>query len=55
MCAVPLGILLFFKVTSPEFIGVLYGNLLGVALMTVAAALYGAAFFLGMRIVEIEV
>ncbi len=55
MCAAPLGILLFFKVTSPEFIGVLYGNLLGVALMTVAAALYGAAFFLGMRIVEIEV
>lgn len=55
MCVVPLGILLFFKVTSPEFIGVLYGNFLGNAIMTLALFLYGAAFFLGMKIMEVEV
>ena len=55
MCVVPLGILMFFKVTSPEFIGRLYGNPLGVIVMTAALVLYGAAFFLGMKIVEIEV
>ena len=55
MCVVPLGILLFFKVTSPEFISVLYGNLLGVVIMTIALFLYGTAFFLGMKIMEVEV
>lgn len=55
MCVVPIGILLFFKVTSPEFIGVLYGNFLGTAIMTAALLLYGAAFFLGMKIMEVEV
>ena len=55
MCAVPLGILLFFKVTSPEFIGKLYGNLPGALFMTMALALYGTAFFLGMKIMEVEV
>lgn len=55
MCIVPLGILLFFKVTSPEFIGILYGNLLGVGIMTSALILYGIAFLLGMKIVEVEV
>lgn len=55
MCAVPLGILLFFRATSPEFIGRLYGNLLGIGIMSAALLLYGAAWFLGMKIVEIEV
>lgn len=55
MCVVPLGILLFFKVTSPEFIGVLYGNLPGTLIMTIALFLYGTAFFLGMKIMEVEV
>lgn len=55
MCVVPLGILLFFRMTSPEFIGKLYGNLLGVIVMTAALFLYSAAFFLGMKLVEIEV
>ena len=55
MCVVPFGILLFFKVTSTDFIGVLYGNFLGAAIMTAALLLYGAAFFLGMKIMEVEV
>lgn len=55
MCVVPLGILLFFRITSPEFIGILYGNLLGVCIMTAAFILYIAAFYLGTKIVEVEV
>jgi tight adherence protein B len=55
MCVVPFGVLEFFRVSSPEFIGKLYGNLLGIVIMTVALLLYGAAFFLGARIVKIEV
>lgn len=55
MCAVPLGILLFFRVSSPEFIGKLYNNLFGAVVMTVALLLYAAAFFLGIKIMEVEV
>lgn len=55
MCAAPLGILLFFKVSSPEFIGMLYGNLLGICIMTAALLLYAAAFWIGQKIVEVEV
>ena len=55
MCAVPLGILMFFRMTSPEFIGKLYGNLFGVCIMTVAVALYGISFYLGLKILEVEV
>lgn len=55
MCAAPLGILLFFKVSSPEFIGILYGNFLGVVIMTVALLLYMASFYLGIKILEVEV
>lgn len=55
MCVAPLGILLFFKVTSPEFIGMLYGNLLGVMIMSAALLLYGMAFFLGIKMMEVEV
>lgn len=55
MCVVPFGVLGFFRLSSPEFIGRLYGNALGAVIMTVALLLYGAAFFLGVKIVEIEV
>lgn len=55
MCAAPLFILLFFKAASPEFIGALYGNLLGVLVMTTALLLYCGAFFLGMKIMEVDI
>lgn len=55
MCVIPVGILAFFRVTSPDFVEVLYGNLLGVLIMTIALGLYVAAFFIGIKITEIEV
>ena len=55
MCAAPLFILLFFKAASPEFISALYGNLLGVLVMTTALLLYCGAFFLGMKIMEVDI
>lgn len=55
MCVVPVGILCFFRLTSPDFIAKLYGNLLGAGIMTAALILYGAAFLLAVKIVDIEV
>lgn len=55
MCVIPIGILLFFRLTSPDFIQVLYRNFLGVSVMTIAFLLYAAAFLLAQKLVEIEV
>ncbi len=55
MCVIPLGILGFLRLTSPEFIGVLYGNAMGIFIMTIALFVYGCSFFLGEKIVEVEV
>ena len=40
---------------SPDFIGILYGNFMGVSIMTAALLLYGVSFYLGMKILEVEV
>lgn len=55
MFIVPLLILLFFKLSSPDFIACLYGNALGVGIMTLALLLYGAAVYWGIKIISIEV
>lgn len=55
MCVVPFGVLLFFRISAPEFIGRLYGNMLGIVLMSFALLMYGAAYLLAVKIVRIEV
>lgn len=55
MTAIPFGMILFLKLSFPEFLDVLYGNILGVVIMTVCLLIYLAAYEGGKRIVEIEV
>ncbi len=55
MSVIPLVVLLFFRFSSPEFIGILYGNPFGILVMTVVLILYGIAMAWGAKIVEIEV
>lgn len=55
MSLMPAGIIVYMRLTSPGFLEVLYGNLFGAAVMTVCLAIYGFAYWLGRRIVEIEV
>lgn len=55
MSVVPLVVLLFFRFSSPEFIGMLYGNPFGALVMTFVLILYGLAMLWGRKIVEIEV
>lgn len=52
---IPLGIILYIQLSFPDFMEVLYGNLLGVIVMTVCLAVYLAAWWLGRRIMRIEV
>lgn len=55
MSLIPLFILAYVKFTSPEFLEAMYGNLTGTVVMSICLAVYGAAYFWGRKIVQIEV
>ena len=55
MCIIPFGIILYMRLAFPEFMGVLYGNVLGAALMSVCLGIYIAAYRIGQKLVDIEV
>ena len=54
MSFMPAGIILYLKLTSPGFLSPLYGNLFGILVMTVCLAVYAFAYWLGRKIVDIE-
>lgn len=55
MSVVPCGIILYIQAMSPGFLDVLYGSAAGVCVMTACLAGYAAAFWMGRKIVRIEV
>lgn len=55
MQAVPVFILFYLDITSPDYLSVLYGNLLGAGVMTVCLVLYLAAVTMAEKIVDISV
>lgn len=55
MACVPCGIVLYMQMMSPGFLDALYGNPMGICIMTVCLAGYMGAFWMGRRIVNIEV
>ncbi|MBU5482442.1 type II secretion system F family protein [Blautia sp. MSJ-19] len=55
MSFMPAGIILYLKLTSPGFLGVLYGNPFGICAMTLCLGIYGLSYWLGHKIVDIEV
>lgn len=55
MCVIPLGMVLYMRLAFPEFLAVLYGNPAGGILMTICLAVYGAAWWLGWKLLRIEV
>lgn len=55
MSIIPLGIIFYLQITSPEFLSVLYTTPTGVCVMTLCLTVYLAAYRWGARLVEIEV
>ena len=55
MSLMPAGIILYLKLTSPGFLSVLYGNFFGMCAMTLCLGIYVLSYWLGRRIVDIEV
>lgn len=55
MVCIPLGILMYLRITSGSLIDMLYGNVLGIAVMTVCLIVYVLAVFISVKIVDIKV
>jgi len=55
MSLVPVLILAYIRMISPDFLESMYHNLLGIAIMSVCLAMYAAAWYWGRKIVNIEV
>ncbi|MBR1634077.1 MAG: type II secretion system F family protein [Lachnospiraceae bacterium] len=55
MSVMPMGIVVYMKLGSPEFLAPMYHNVLGITVMSGCIAVYLGAILLGKRIVEIEI
>lgn len=55
MTMIPLGIIVYMKVSFPEFMSVLYKSAVGMTIMTGCLFLYVGAWYFGKRMLEIEV
>ncbi len=55
MSVMPLGILCYIQLAAPDMLTPLYGNVKGLLIMLVCLLIYGAAYFLSVKIMDIEV
>ncbi len=55
MSGIPIGIIVYMRVAFDGFLDILYGNILGVGIMSTALVLYIGAYLWGRSIVDIEV
>jgi len=55
MAVIPFAMIVYLRLSFPEFLSVLYGNMAGIIIMSVCLAIYLVAYEVGKRIVDIEV
>ena len=55
MSAIPFGMILYLRISFPDLLRVLYGNTVGMLIMSICLGIYVLAYEFGKRIVEIEV
>lgn len=55
MCIIPLGMVLYMRFAFPEFLSVLYGGIAGTLLMSVCLLVYILAYYMGRKMIRIEV
>lgn len=55
MNMIPMLLIAYVEISSPDFISALYGNLVGQLIMTGCLLIYGIAFLLSEKIMRIEV
>ena len=52
---VPIGIILYLRITADELISKMYGNMYGITVMTVCLIVYVCAVIISMKISDIKV
>lgn len=52
MCVMPLGIIAYIKVGSPDYFNPLYNNLPGILFMSVGLVVYAVAILIGKRLLQ---
>lgn len=55
MCIIPYGMIMYMQISFPDFMDALYGNVVGIGVMTVCLGIYMAAYVMGTRLIKIEV
>lgn len=55
MSIVPYGIIGYMSLSFPEFMDELYGNIIGIGVMTICLGIYAGAYYLGVRILRIDI
>lgn len=55
MCVIPYAMIMYMQISFPEFTEALYGNAIGIGVMTVCLGVYMAAYVIGARLIRIEV
>ena len=55
MTAIPFAMIVYLRMSFPEFLDVLYGNAVGIVIMSICLIIYVGAYEWGRKIVEIEV
>lgn len=55
MSVIPYGMIGYMNLSFSEFMDGLYGNALGIGVMSGCLAIYLGAYYLGFKMIEIEV
>lgn len=55
MCLIPYAVIVYMQISFPDFMSVLYGNVLGIGVMSVCLAAYVGAYILGEKMIKIDV
>ena len=55
MCVIPYAMILYMQISFPEFMQSLYGNVIGIGVMTTCLGAYVFACILGAKMIKIEV
>lgn len=55
MCVIPYAMILYMQLSFPEFMESLYGNVIGIGVMTLCLGAYAFACILGARLIRIDV
>lgn len=54
MCAIPYVMIMYLQFSFPEFMSVLYGNVIGIGVMTTCLGIYIGACVLGLKLIRID-